>query len=163
MHITWKDIVLGVTKGLLAGFSLWIVYVLIWMFDGLLFASSSFNWIYLLTIVSVCLPIMFTLLLTLLPKRQLLLNNILKRDAWSIGAFVPAVFLSLLLLHNLSYWLDSIKYFDMGNAGGMILCLFSFIFICCMVVTDLSIVIIVAIATTKERKKKANWTCTEKY
>ena len=58
---------------------------------------------------------------------------------------------------------NSIKYFDMGDAGGMILCLFSFIFICCMVVTDLSIVIIVAIATTKERKKKANWTCTEKY
>ena len=154
MHITWKDIVLGVTKGLLAGFSLWIVYFLIWLFDGLLFATSSFNWLYLLTLASVCLPIMFTLLLTLLPKRKLLLKNILKRDGWSIGAFVPAVFLALLLLHNLSNWLDSIKYFDMGDAGGMILCLFSFIFICCMVVTDLSIVIIVAIATTKKEKSK---------
>ena len=162
MRTRWKDIVLGVTKGLLAGFSLWIVYFLIWMFDGLLFFFFFFNWIYLLTIVSVCLPIMFTLLLTLLPKRQLLLNNILKRDAWSIGAFVPAVFLALLLLHNLSYWLDSIKYFDLGNAGGMVLCLFSLIFICCMVITDLSIVIVVAIATNKKRKR-GNWNGMEKY
>ncbi len=37
-----------------------------------------------------------------------------------------------------------------------------FIFICCMVITDLSIVIVVAIATNKKRKR-GNWNGMEKY
>ena len=152
MRSVWKDIVFGAIKGFIAGIFIILNYFLLWLFDWL-FSDSSFNWVSLLFAIVICFPIITVSLLTLLPKRDHMLKSILIRDASASVTFIISLIISICLSF---YWvkgLDQIHYYDFSNATGMVLVMSVFVYLGCLVGTELLIIIAASIVTAIKRNR----------